>query len=61
MYSTRIQHIALHLKLLEELVKSGIIIVTHKSTEHILAHVFTKYLGIVVLRNIMAHTKEYRR
>ena len=50
-------HIALHSKVLEELVNSGTIIVTHKSTEHMLTDIFTKYREIVAFRNIMTQTK----
>ena len=59
-YSPRSTPIALRSKVLEELVKIGTIIVTHKSTEHMPTDIFTRSLGIVAFRNIMTQIKECR-
>lgn len=39
--------------MLEELVKSGTIVVTHKIAEHMLSDIFPKYLDIMAFRNIV--------
>ena len=59
-YSLCTKPIALRFNLLDELVKIGIMTVTHKSTKFRPTDIFSKYLGIVVFRNTMAQIDEYR-
>lgn len=59
--SPRIKRIDLRVNLLEELGRNGTITIAHKSNKVMSADIFTKYLGIVAFRGIMAQPKEYRR
>ena len=60
--SAKNKHITLYFKLLEELVKSGTVIVPHKNTEQMLTDNFTKCLEeIVAFGSIITQSKEYLR